>query len=207
MYGGPNADDMYDRFIGYGYVTDDPVLIYQTQLNKAAEYTAGMLRAVSESLPPAVKLPMVNGVVGGTVTVNPGQANSVNFVLEDNRPGTVTYRLVVDDVNSANDIISLSSQTVVFNSSPDLSLNEDPTQTDLPFHTLVTKEWNGLLANGSPVKALAGGMPHTLYIIGAVCNVQWYKRANTRAGEYLRRSGLGRYFRGVECLARGPYQR
>gem|GEM_PF-517262 len=122
----------------------------------AASYTAGMLMAVSQSLPPLLQGP---GIIndGGIAAVNPGQDNTIRFTLLDNRTAEVKYRLVVDNAGSSDDIISLSSQTAT------LEWNND--QTSLPWLGVETLTWNGKLASGSPIRETADGL-HTLFITG-----------------------------------------
>ena len=157
-YGGTAGQDFYT----YGPIPGLPLTaasgIAHEQLDMATTYAAGMLMAVSKSLPPLVQSPSLNSAPGAIVAINPGQNNTINFTLLDNRTSIVTYRLVVDDISSSNDIISLSSQTAILADNPDL--------TSLPKSSVTTLTWNGLLASGSTITARSDGMPHTLYISG-----------------------------------------
>jgi len=165
-YGGTSGTDMY-LYLTWSSPTGktDSSKIAEDQLKEAAEFTAGMLMGISRGLPPVIKMPMLNSISGEIATINPGQTNTISFLLQDNRPGIVTYQLVVgkpEETEGEDVIINLAGQTENFNGTPDLTFHEDPSQTLLPFHTVVTKEWNGLLASGSTIQA---GI-HTLYITG-----------------------------------------
>lgn len=142
-YGGISGKDMYGDI-----ETVTTFKIAYDQVDAAATYADGMLRAVSRSLSPVVQSPAINGVSGSTATVNPGQANTISFTLLDNRTKGGFYRLLVDahDTASSDDIVS--TRTIALGDNTDL--------TSLPYSGAITLTWNGLLANGSPVKALAG---------------------------------------------------
>ena len=126
------------------------------QLNGAVSEAAGLLMSISESLPPVVQSPSLNGVSGATATVNPGQANTIGFTLLDNRTAAVRYQLFVDDKTNLNNLI--------FDSTATLQYNPDP--TSLPFSSVTVLSWDGLLANGEPMPPLSDGSPHTLCIVG-----------------------------------------
>ena len=117
-YGGVGGTDIYQYTtwqMGIPYSNTASDQIARDQVDIAASYTAGLLIAISSSLPAVVQSPSINGVSGSPATVSPGQSNTISFTLLDNRTPVVTYRLLVDehDVLSSNDIIPPQSAELI----------------------------------------------------------------------------------------------
>ncbi|MCX5792476.1 MAG: hypothetical protein NTY45_09755, partial [Elusimicrobia bacterium] len=143
-YGGtPNNTDMYlylTLSTPFGK-TDSPV-IAENQLKEAAEFTAGMLMAVSRSLPPLIKEPYINNVPASdatVATVYTNAPNTIRFKLMDNRTSAVDLHLEVD-AYGGRPIVSVSTIAVFLSSG-----------TMLPWELQYTTQWDGKYADGTPI--------------------------------------------------------
>jgi hypothetical protein len=139
VYGGPAGDDMYvDWSWTKGFIVASPE-ITQNRLNEAASYTAGMLMAVSRSLPPIVadaSLSAPRLVPGGSVRLT--------FDILENRT-TDAYLIIElkDEGGGSRAIISPEYQT---GKAETLDYDADPAR--LPYWKHIELDWDGTLANG-----------------------------------------------------------
>ena len=139
-YGGPGepgGKDMYASYTFYGLESASGFIAHD-QLNKAIRYTAGMLMAVSKSLPPIV----TNAAISAPNIV-PGQSVDITFTVLENRTPAATIYLLLDEPNG-NAIISSEYQ-----SGKNLPTLYDEYAADkLPYGRTYTIPWDGKMANG-----------------------------------------------------------
>jgi len=151
-YGGVNAEDFYTyQPLPFVTITASPT-IATDQINEAASYTAGMLMAVSKSLPPIVKdlsLSEPNLVVGQPV--------QINFTVLENRTSTVKLYITVDG-EDGTPIISAEYKTGVdigaLYNVPDSEVNA------LPFARAFSISWDGKMSGDTELDS----RPHKLYV-------------------------------------------
>jgi len=134
-YGGPGGLDMYPYENNTAYTKG----IAQTQLNEAASYTAGMLMAVSRSLPPVVAEASLSAP-----RLTPGGNVQLSFDILENR--TTDAYLVIelkDASGGSRAIIAPEYQTGV-----PVALDYEFDPARLPYKKRIELDWDGTLANG-----------------------------------------------------------
>jgi hypothetical protein len=147
-YGFPDPNNPGNIYgVDYYNADYDTQNIVRTQVTQAISYTAGVLRAASEKLPPLVKDLQLTGLHDGKIAeVDPAEGTTISFKLMENRKPKVKVTILVYGAGGSElGVLSHEGKTW---SGQEETL---PAGSDLPWEKVVTLSgWKGEVG-GTPL--------------------------------------------------------
>ncbi|MBI5207265.1 MAG: hypothetical protein HY934_05675 [Candidatus Firestonebacteria bacterium] len=140
--------------------------IIPDQLNEAVSFTAGMLMAVSKSLPPLVKDLKIASASAGVPKIDLVVGNKISFKILENRTQKVNIYITIDEPFVIPPQMGVPPSPDYFSDKLvkidiDFELQPSTESNDLPWKGEYSFTWDGKLRNG---KFPTDG-EHTLYVL------------------------------------------